>query len=180
MKAIKLMILVLFAFGLILPTITGVSAIKPVEEPAPEPICSNEGFNCECVNFYGSFDYYTIEKWSFDGEEYSVDETNPRYSYFNIDVDGDYRGAEWTSSPSVYSVLMKAGNDLTEFEGGLEGNVTAGKHDISHLTFCGYKTNNGGCTGDDCGGNGVPEFPAFSAVAAVLVVTLGLVFIRRN
>lgn len=178
MKAIKLMILVLFVFGLFLPTITGVNA-KVVEEE-PEPLCTNEGFNCECVNFYGSFDYYTIEKWSYDGEEYSVDETNPRYSYFNIDVDGDYRGAEWTSSPAVYSVLVKAGQDQTEFDGGLEGNVTTGKHDISHLTFCGYKTNNGGCTGDDCGGNGVPEFPALSAVAAVLVVTLGLVLLRKN
>jgi hypothetical protein len=80
----------------------------------------------------------------------------------------------------VYSVLVKAGNEQVEFDGGASGTVTS-KKDISHITFCKYYDgSNGGCTGGNCGGNGVPEFPGLAVGAAVAVATLGLVFLRKN
>jgi hypothetical protein len=152
----------------------------PVENATGDgSFCGNEGFNCECQNFYNDSDYYAIEKFAInDGEDdYSSDEANSLYSYFNIDVTGYLKAANWTSNPAVYSVLVKAGNDREEFNGGTSGSVDS-KKDISHITFCGYRTNNGG--GDDGGDNGVPVFPGVTIGAAVLVVTLGLVFIRKN
>jgi hypothetical protein len=181
MKAIKLMIIVLFAFGLFfLPTISGVNA-KVKETIKDDSFCGDEGFNCECQNFYNSTDYVAVEKWAYDGEkDYVLKEEKILYNYFNIHVTGDLKEADWTSSPEIYSVLVKAGNERVEFDGGLSGSVDSIK-DISHVTFCKYNDgSNGGCTGANCGSNGVPEFPAFSIGAAVLVVTLGLVFLRKN
>jgi hypothetical protein len=153
---------------------------KPVIDNVTE--CGNNGFNCECQNFYNDSHYYTIEKWSFNSckKDYVLEEENTKYKYYNINVDGNLKGADWTSSPEVVSVLVKAGKETVEFDGGLSGSVNTTKKDISHITFCGYKSNDGGCTGSDCGSNGVPEFPKLSVVAAVLVVALGIVFLRKN
>jgi hypothetical protein len=147
----------------------------------------NEGFNNECQNFYNDSHYYVIEKWSFNviqcksKDSYKIDETNPLYSYFNIHVNGNLKSANWTSNPSVESVLVKSGNNVVKFNGGLSGSVTSSK-DISHITFCGHKISggDGGCTGADCGSNGVPEFPGVAVGAAVLVATLGLIVLRKN
>lgn len=142
--------------------------------------CNNEGFNCECQNFYNSSKYYAIQKWSFRDQkgDYVLDEKNNLYSYYNIDVNGDMKGANWTANPCVISVLVKAGNDKISFDGGLSGSVYTSKKDISHITFCGYRSGDNG--GNNGGNNGVPEFPAFSVVIAVFIATLGIMYIRKS
>jgi hypothetical protein len=167
-------------FILVLTLTSAVSAKVDKEEIVEvELFCGNEGFNCECQNFYNSNDYEAVAKFEYIGEEYEEDEINPLYDYFVFDIDGNLSYVDWTSNPAVYSVLAKWGNETVEFDGGFSGSFESTGKDISHITFCKMKTN-GGCTGPDCGENGVPEFPAYSIGAAVLVVTLGLVFLRRE
>jgi hypothetical protein len=142
--------------------------------------CVNEGFDYECRNFYGDANYFSISKWVFkDGKGYVLEDKNDLYSYYDIVVTGDLMGADWKSNPGVFSVLVKAGDNQREFEGGMANSLNSTKN-ISYITFCGYRANQGRCTGDDCSKNGVSEFPALSVVAASLVVCLGIVFIRTN
>jgi hypothetical protein len=168
-------------FILVLTLTSAVSAVKPVDEEIIEEelFCKDAGFNCECQNFYNSSNYVAVEKFAMVGDEYKSDEVNPVYDYYDIDVEGNLQHINWTSNPDIYSVLVKMGNDRVALEGGSFGSYDSPRKDISHVTFCRMKTN-GGCTGPNCGGNGVPEFPAYSIGAAVLVVTLGLVFLRRE
>lgn len=139
--------------------------------------CGNNGFNCECQNYYGSPDYYSIEKFAPSGESYALNESNPLYGYFSFDVTGDLKEADWASNYNVYSVLVKAGNDYKEFSGGASGNVDSVK-DISHITFCGYRDYDDGSGGD--GGNGVPEFSLTTLGIATVITALGLVYLRNH
>jgi hypothetical protein len=144
--------------------------------------CSNN-FNSECQNFYGNSRYYTIEKWTFNDESnaYELEQENGLYNRFNIDVIGNREIANWNSNNNIKSVLA-VGDASESFEGGFSGLIN-NTQNVNHITFCGYNNgNNGGSIVKTSNGpsNGVPEFPAFSIGAAVLVVTLGLVFLRKN
>jgi hypothetical protein len=142
------------------------------------PECNN-GIRTECKNFYnGDTHYYAIAKWEYNEAlgDYAFAEGSSLYNYFNLDVTGTLEEADWSSNVEVVSVLVKSGNERVAFDGGLSGTVNSSQN-IGHITFCGYRTSNGGGNG---GGNGVPEFPAWTLGIAVLVVALGLVFIRKN
>lgn len=147
-------------------------------------ICGNQGFNCECKEFYkNNTHYYSIAKWEYNDEKnnYILQEQNPLYHYYTITVNGNLKMANWTSNPDVYSVLVKVGNNRTEFRGGASGSVNSTK-DISHITFCGYKHSGGtsACVGANCNGNGVPEYSTLALVAAVITVMLGLIFLMKK
>jgi hypothetical protein len=148
---------------------------------------SNVGFDNECSSFYDSNNYYSIAKWVYSNEtnNYILEEQNSLYSYYGINVYGNLIAADWTSDPKVSFVIMNAGDESIEFNGGTAGYVNS-ITDINHITLCGHTVNkrviqpNNGCVGVDCGGNGVPEFSVITLGAAVLAVTLGLVFIRKR
>ncbi|MFH1174372.1 MAG: hypothetical protein V1725_04520 [archaeon] len=171
MNVLKYMILALFALGTF-AALTHVGIATPSD-------CGNEGFNCECQNFYNDAQYQAIEKWSYDSSEgdYVVDEANPTYDYFDIDVTGGLNAANWTSTPDVTSVLVKAGNERIEYAGSASGEVSSRK-DISHITFCNH--NNGNNGGGNGGGNGVPEFSPIAIGAAIVITTGGLVILRKK
>jgi hypothetical protein len=154
--------------------------------------CGTDGFNCECKEFYhGDSKYYTIAKWEYSNDAYALTQQNKLYGYFSTDVTGNLNAADWTSNLNVYSVLVKSGEETIAFDGRSEGSVNS-ITGINHITFCGYKHggNSGsrgasvGCTGSSCSSNtnsnGVPEFSTLTIGAAVLVVTLGLVFLRKR
>lgn len=136
---------------------------------------TNSGFNNECRDVHSNS--YTIEKWEYDNstEDYALDEES--YHNFAINVTGDLQEANWTSDREIYFVLAKAGQNTTEYDGGLNGTINGLDKDISHITFCG-KSSNGGSNGG--GSNGVPEFPAFALGAAVITAALGIVFLRKK
>jgi hypothetical protein len=142
-----------------------------------DEINNNQGFNYECSNFFNDANYYSIVKWKYDvsSGDYVVEEENHIYRFYITNVFGDLNEANWTSSIDTGSVLVKAGSDTFSFEGGRSGMVNSTK-DISHVTLCGYRTGNGG----NGNGNGVPEFSSLGLIAAVLSVTLGMVFLRKN
>jgi hypothetical protein len=161
-------------------------AVKPTEVPKPKPFCGNEGFDCECQNFYNSTDYYSIAKFepkpapcTSAATSYFIAEQNTLYDYYDITVNGTAKSVSWTSDPDVYSALVKAGNDWVEYLGG-KGSATSAKKAISHVTFCGKKNSNGGCTGPNCGNNGVPEFSLLTLGIATVAVTAGLVYLRKS
>ncbi len=141
--------------------------------------CGNQGFDCECQNFYNDSDYRAVAKWVFENDDYEIDEQNPAYSYIHTDVTGDLKSANWTSNNTVYSLLVKAGNDQEEFDGGTQGWVYSSK-DISHITFCKYVHTNGGggCANGNC--NGVPEFSTLTFGAAIMIGAMGLIYLRKK
>jgi hypothetical protein len=139
-------------------------------------ICKDNGFNCECQNFYKDTHYYAMSKWEYtcSAKDYTEVASNPLYGALDYNVDGTLKKISWTSNPEVYSVLVKAGNDYTEYVGG-SGSATSSK-DISHVTFCGYKTSNGG----GGPGNGVPEFSPVTLGIAMTLTTLGILYLRKS
>jgi hypothetical protein len=175
----------LFVFALM--AVLLVSAVMAASsEPKNDNTCNNQWFcnqeiMLDCQNFFNDTHYYTIATASFDGTAYNLDNQNTLYRYYKLDVTGTSNSAAWTSTPPVKSVLVKTEAGLTAFEGGLSG--SAESTGINQVIFCGYKhggshtlSNNGGNNNS----NGVPEFPALTVIVAVLVVTLGLVFLRKN
>jgi len=140
----------------------------------------NQGLTLECQDFYDNSNYYTIAKWSYDGKEYVLEEQNNLYRYYNIDVTGALLNANWISDPRIESVLVKLGDERIEFDGGVEGTVKTDDKEISHITFCGYKSGRSSSISLATTGSGVPEFPGLAVGAAVAVATLGLVFLRKN
>ena len=100
------------------------------------------------------------------------------YKQFKFTIKGNLKAASWTSNLGVYSVLVKAGNSETAFAGGTSGSFTSQK-DISHVTFCGHRAaTNGGNGGGST--NGVPEYSAITLGVAIVITTIGLVYLRRN
>lgn len=166
----------LFVFALMALMLVSIVAAQSDATCGDKWFCNQE-LTLDCQKFYDDSNYYTIAKWSFNGEEYSLLEQNIRYRYYDTTVEGTSSSAEWSSNPEVVSVLVNAG-DLTFESAGGETGVVA-EENINTITFCGYSTSSSR-TSVTSSSNGVPEFPALSVVAAVLVVTLGLVFIRKN
>jgi len=145
----------------------------------------NEGFKSECQNFYNSSRYFTIAKWTYNEtlQNYNLAEKNDLYSYYDTTVNGGKNSVAWASDVNLRTVLVKA-NETLEFKGGKHGQVNS-TQDISDVTFCGYRSHSSSVSGGSNNGinnvsnNGVPEFPSFAMGAAVLLVALGLVFLRK-
>lgn len=173
----KLLLFAMIAMLLVTPII----ATSEEENKCDTNWFCNQELTAECADFYGSQNYYTIATWTYDGNNYVITEQNNLYRYYNINLNGNLNSADWTANPNVKSVLVNAGNEKVEFKGGASGSVNS-VNNINNVVFCGYKNGGGSsksATIND-NSNGVPEFPALTVGVAVLVVTLGLVFIRKN
>ncbi|MFH0870714.1 MAG: hypothetical protein V1866_06700 [archaeon] len=136
----------------------------------------------ECRDYFGN-DFFGIAKFEASGSGFSLDEAMTNYALlgYNIEITGNLSEADWSSDIPVDGVLVKASTNTTIYNGGTSGDITGfGKHDISHVTFCGKPGSNPPCTGPDCGSNGVPEFPVFGVVLVVLIGGLGLAYMRRK
>jgi hypothetical protein len=163
---------------LVLMSIMLVSFVSATDDCSNKWFCAND-FNTQCQNFYGDSKYFTIEEWNYN-EGFLMGTENTVYSRFDIAVSGIPTSAQWTSNTyEVKSVIAKSGEEMTSFEGGLSGSVDNAQ-DIDTLIFCGYNSGKNKNMQLSAPTNGVPEFPAYSIGAAVLVVTLGLVFLRRD
>ncbi len=159
-------------------------------EDQNETECGNQGFDCECQNFYNDSDYRAVAKWAYGESDYALEIKNPNYNYITTNVTGDLNQASYDSdngnyAVEVYSVLVKAGNERTEYLG-TSGDITS-VQDISHITFCtiyysgdgnGGSNGGGGCSNGNC--NGVPEFSTVTLGAAIIIGALGLVYLRKR
>ncbi|OIO61975.1 hypothetical protein COT48_03635 [Candidatus Woesearchaeota archaeon CG08_land_8_20_14_0_20_47_9] len=105
-----------------------------------------------------------IAKWEWTGSSYALEDSKPGYT---TGVTGDNDEAYWTADPAVDGVLSKEGLDYQVLPGGTSGTVTAGDHQISHITFCGI-------------GEPIPEFSAVSAGLAVAGTGVAFWFLRRR
>lgn len=152
-------------FGMALLMVGMVSAC-PTVVPG-NPTCSSLGYN----------------------HELKID--NPASGTYNgitFTLAGDSKHFDWSSTSRIDAVIAKGGNKanvyyptslsghglVSPLNGG--GNVPA----LSHATFCWNNGGGGGCTGAGCGGNGVPEFSAATLGVAMILTTLGIVYLRKK
>jgi hypothetical protein len=141
---------IILTLGLILVLMTAV--------PAP----GVGSIDTEC-RAYG-FDYGIVKyEWTAAGAY--VPEGLAKSPYV-ITVTGDDESADWTADPAVAGVLHKASTETFVHAGGTSGTVTAGDHDISHITFCGNE------------GTTVPETAL--AVGLIALLTPGMIYLIRR
>lgn len=141
----------------------------------------NQELSFDCQEFYNDSHYYTIAKWISQDGILRLDEQNTMYRHYNTNAEQIGSNLTWKSSPYVQSVLATFRDEQKSFEGGKQGSIEL-KEAPSELVFCGYKSraNTLGVQSSSAAGSGVPEFPALTAAIAVILVTLGIVFLRKN
>ena len=171
-KAFMFVILALFLVSGVIATTSITCADKDKKGDK-----DNNGFNNECQKYFNDKNYFPLAKFDYNGHGYTLIEQSSDYDSYTIDVSGTSKKADWTSNPNVYSVLVTEGKKEVQFNGGLSGTITSNRDNISHITFCAKKTSGGGTGGVP---SGVPEFSLLTMGIAVIAVSLGLVFLRKN
>ncbi|MBN2142778.1 hypothetical protein JW711_05615 [Candidatus Woesearchaeota archaeon] len=148
--------------------------------------------------------YIEVAKWEYhDGWEKESERSGS-----NTDVSGDAQSADWESDPAALKVVAKAGTDIKTFSGGTSGTIDAWEQcwkeknkdswhwsgfplphkvydyrtvcvdkDLSAILLCGKMPS---ITSTPPTTGGVPEFSTLTLGAAIIVGTLGMLYLRKR
>ncbi|MGV8162102.1 MAG: hypothetical protein ACP5N2_02070 [Candidatus Nanoarchaeia archaeon] len=187
-KMKKLFLLTIMALVLSTMALAQTAPLQP-KECMTTSTCDVK-FESICQDFYDDDKYYTLATWAYDVDTKAFVNVNQNkiYRYFDIQAEGTQNLINWKSDYKIRSIVVTAGDSKMEMPGQRIGTIES-KDNVDYIAFCGKKSTKsepsvGVCPGDGCDStndsNGVPVFPGLAAGAAILVVTLGLIFIRKN